>query len=97
MAELLDLPEGRPGCPSRAMTQEQAGTVLATAAAMATGYTQLIQIGRYKAAGASAHISGAELAARPTALGRPLPRSRASLSRCSSVSGGRLRAMRTAA
>ena len=31
VAEFVDLPEGQPGRPSRAMTEEQAGKVLATA------------------------------------------------------------------
>jgi integrase len=62
VAELIDLPDGRPGRPSRAMTQEQAGAVLATSAAMATGYTQLIQIGRYKAAATHAASPAGKLA-----------------------------------
>jgi hypothetical protein len=40
VVELIDLPVGQPGHPSRAMTQEQAATVLKTASGKATGYVR---------------------------------------------------------
>ena len=42
VAELVDLPEGQPGRPSRAMTEEQAGKVLATA----SGHDDRLRQGR---------------------------------------------------
>jgi hypothetical protein len=49
--ELIDLPVGQPGHPSRAMTQEQAATVLKTASGKATGYVRVVKAskGRYGA------------------------------------------------
>jgi integrase len=49
--ELIDLPAGQPGHPSRAMTQEQAATVLKTASGKATGHVRVVKAssGRYGA------------------------------------------------
>jgi integrase len=48
--ELVDLPEGQPGRPSRAMTEEQAGKVLATARATTAAYVKVIRIGEARTA-----------------------------------------------
>jgi integrase len=53
VAELADLPEGQPGRPSRAMTQQQAALVLATATGTTTGYTAVVRIGKHKQAAAT--------------------------------------------
>ena len=47
--ELIDLPSGKPGRPSRAMTEEQAGKLLKTARGTVTGYTRVVKAsnGRY--------------------------------------------------
>src|SRR6266567_4647246 len=49
--ELIDLPAGQPGHPSRAMTEEQAAKVLKAASGKATGYVRVIKAskGRYGA------------------------------------------------
>ena len=49
--ELIDLPAGKPGRPSRAMTQEQAAKVLKTANGGPTGYVKVVKAssGRYGA------------------------------------------------
>lgn len=51
VVELIDLPAGQPGHPSRAMTQEQAAKVLKTASGKATGYVRVVKAskGRYGA------------------------------------------------
>jgi integrase len=51
VVELIDLPAGQPGRPSRAMTQEQAATVLKTAGGRGTGYVRVVKAskGRYGA------------------------------------------------
>ena len=51
VVELIDLPTGQPGHPSRAMTQEQAASVLKTASGKATGYVRVVKAskGRYGA------------------------------------------------
>jgi integrase len=51
VVELIDLPSGQPGHASRAMTQEQAATVLKTASGKATGYVRVVKAskGRYGA------------------------------------------------
>jgi integrase len=48
--ELVDLPDGQPGRPSRAMTEEQASKVLATARATTTAYVKVIRIGEARIA-----------------------------------------------
>jgi integrase len=50
VAELVDLPEGQPGRPSRAMTEEQAGKVLATAKGSGNAYLKVIRIGEARTA-----------------------------------------------
>jgi integrase len=49
--ELIDLPSGKPGRPSRAMTQDQAGKLLKTARGTVTGYVRVVKAsnGRYGA------------------------------------------------
>jgi integrase len=51
VVELIDLPAGRPGHPSRAMTEVQAAKVLKTASGKATGYVRVVKAskGRYGA------------------------------------------------
>jgi hypothetical protein len=51
VVELIDLPTGQPGHPSRAMTQEQAATVLKAASGKGTGYARVVKVskGRYGA------------------------------------------------
>ena len=51
VVELIDLPAGQPGRPSRAMTQEQAAKVLKTASGRATIYVRVVKAssGRYGA------------------------------------------------
>jgi integrase len=48
--ELVDLPEARPGRPSRAMTEEQASKVLAAARDMTSAYVKVIRIGEARTA-----------------------------------------------
>jgi integrase len=62
VAELADLPEGQPGRPSRAMTQEQAGKVLGAAAGSPTGYVAVVKIGKYRQAATHAANEAGELA-----------------------------------
>jgi integrase len=50
VAELADLPDGQPGRPSRAMTQDQAAKVLDAAGGNASGYVKVVKIGRYRQA-----------------------------------------------
>ena len=49
--ELIDLPSGQPGRPSRAMTQQQAGKVLKAARGQVTGFVKVVKAsnGRYGA------------------------------------------------
>src|SRR5690242_16147838 len=51
VAELVDLPQGRPGRPPRAMTEEQASKVLQAASGEATVYVKVVKAskGRYGA------------------------------------------------
>jgi hypothetical protein len=44
VAELVDLPQGQPGRPSRAMTQEQASRVLEAASGQPTGYVKVVKV-----------------------------------------------------
>ncbi len=44
VAELVDLPQGRPGHPSRAMSEEQAGKVLQAASGQASGYVKVVKV-----------------------------------------------------
>ena len=43
VAELVDLPQGQPGRPSRAMTEEQASTVLKAASGQPTAYVKVVK------------------------------------------------------
>jgi hypothetical protein len=49
IAELVDLPQGQPGHPSRAMTEEQASMVLQATSGQPTGYVKVVKVsqGRY--------------------------------------------------
>jgi integrase len=51
VVELVDLPSGQPGRPSRAMTERQAAKVLKAASGQATGYVKVVKAskGRYGA------------------------------------------------
>jgi hypothetical protein len=51
VVELVDLPRGRPGRPSRAMSEEQAAQVLTAARDRVTGYIKVVKVsrGRYAA------------------------------------------------
>jgi len=51
VVDLIDLPTGRPGHPSRAMTEDQAAKVLRTASGNGTGYVKAVKAskGRYGA------------------------------------------------
>jgi site-specific recombinase XerD len=62
VAELTDLPEGQPGRPSRAMTQQQAALVLATATGTTTLYTTVVKIGKYAQAATHAATDTGALA-----------------------------------
>ncbi len=54
VAELADLPEGQPGRPSRAMTQDQAGKLLEAASGNPSGYVKVVKVGKYGRAAAHA-------------------------------------------
>ena len=60
VAELADLPEGQPGRPSRAMTEDQAGKLLNAARRTTSGYTQVVTISKKAGQGAAhgAHDTG---------------------------------------
>ena len=51
VAELVDLPQGQPGHPSRAMTEEQASKVLKAAGGQPIGFVKVVKVsqGRYAA------------------------------------------------
>jgi hypothetical protein len=53
VAELADLPDGQPGRPSRAMTQDQAARVLDTAGGTPSGYAQVVTISKRPGQGAT--------------------------------------------
>jgi integrase len=67
VAELVDLPRGRPGRPSRAMTQEQAGKVLQAASGQATVYVRVVKAskGRYGATHAATDAGELACGTRP--------------------------------
>ena len=44
VAELVDLPQGQPGHPSRAMTEEQASKVLRAASGQPTGFVKVVRV-----------------------------------------------------
>jgi hypothetical protein len=62
VVELVDLPQAQPGRPSRAMTQEQAGQLIATSTGTSTRYSEVVVIGKYRGAAAHAISPGGELA-----------------------------------
>ncbi|HEY1919988.1 MAG TPA: site-specific integrase [Streptosporangiaceae bacterium] len=62
VAELADLPEGQPGRPSRAMTQQQATKVLDAAAGRPTGYVAVVKVGKSPQAATHAATEAGELA-----------------------------------
>jgi len=62
IAELVDLPDGQPGRPSRAMTEDQAATVLDTASGAAHGFTTVVRIGKSKQAATHAATPTGEIA-----------------------------------
>jgi len=62
VAELVDLPKGRPGHPSRAMSEEQAGRVLQAASGRATAYVKVVKMSRGQYAATHAATEAGELA-----------------------------------
>jgi integrase len=80
VAELVDLPEGQPGRPSRAMTEEQAGKVLAAARGTGNAYVKVIRIGEARTAATHAATEDGQVAcgnkprknAKPTVISADL-------------------------
>ena len=62
VAELVDLPEGQPGRPSRAMTEEQASKVLAAARGTGNAYVKVIRIGEARTAATHAATEDGQVA-----------------------------------
>jgi integrase len=62
VAELADLPEGQPGRPSRAMTQQQAAKVLDAATGRPTAYVGVVRIGKSPQAATHAATVAGDLA-----------------------------------
>jgi Phage integrase family len=62
VAELADLPEGLPGRPSRAMTQQEAAKVLDAATGRPTGYVAVVKIGKSPQAATHAAAVAGDLA-----------------------------------
>ena len=62
VAELVDLPQGQPGHPSRAMTEEQAGKVLAATSGSPTRYVKVVKVSEGKYAATHAATATGELA-----------------------------------
>jgi integrase len=62
VAELVDLPQGQPGHPSRAMTEEQAGKVLEAAGGQPTSFVKVVKVGQAKCAATHAATEANELA-----------------------------------
>jgi integrase len=62
VAELVDLPQGQPGHPSRAMTEEQAGKVLEAAGGQPTSFVKVVKVGQAKCAAIHAATEANELA-----------------------------------
>jgi integrase len=62
VAELVDLPQGRPGRPSRAMSEEQADKVLKTATGQLVGYVKAVKVGRGRYAAVHAATEAGEVA-----------------------------------
>jgi integrase len=62
VAELVDLPKGQPGHPSRAMSEDEAGKVLTAASGQATGYVKVVKVSAGKYAATHAATETGELA-----------------------------------
>lgn len=62
VADLVDLPEGQPGRPSRAMTQQQASKVLGAATGKPLGYVRVVKVGNYRQAATHAATESGTLA-----------------------------------
>jgi len=62
VAELVDLPKGQPGHPSRAMTEEQASQVLQAARGKPTAYVKVVRVGQSKYAATHAASETGQLA-----------------------------------
>jgi integrase len=67
VAELVDLPQGQPGRPSRAMTEDQASSVLNAASGQATRYVKVVKAsnGRYGASHAATDNGDLACGTRP--------------------------------
>ena len=73
VAELVDLPQGQPGHPSRAMTEKQATKVLRAASGQATGFVKVVKVSQGKYAATHAAAETGELACGTwTRLGAPV-------------------------
>ena len=72
VVELIDLPSGQPGHPSRAMTQDQAAKVLKTASGNGTGYVKVVKAskGRKAPKAIAANKGSAVKRATPAHRGR---------------------------
>ena len=68
--ELIDLPAGKPGRPSRAMTQDQAAKVLKTANGGPTGYVKVVKASSGRTAQPTPPPSPASSPAAPSRTGR---------------------------
>ena len=62
VVELVDLPQGRPGRPSRAMSEEQAGKVLKAATGQPIGYVKAVKVSRSRYAATHAATEAGEVA-----------------------------------
>ena len=62
VAELVDLPQGRPGRPSRAMSEEQAAKVLKAATGQPIGYVKVVKVSRSRYAATHAATEAGEVA-----------------------------------
>jgi integrase len=72
VAELVDLPKGQPGHPSRAMTEDQATKVLQAARGKPTAYVKVVRVGQSKYAAIHAASETGQLACGTwTRLGAP--------------------------
>ena len=72
VAELVDLPQGQPGHPLRAMTEEQANKVLKAAGGQPTGFVKVVKVSQGKYAATHAATEAGELACGTwTRLGFP--------------------------
>ena len=72
VAALVDLPQGRPGHPSRAMTEEQASKVLKSAGGQPPGFVKVVKVSQGQYAATHAATETGELACGTwTRLGAP--------------------------